>query len=211
MNDPILLYVTYIIVGIAGIWAPFRWKQSSKAQRALIIIVFVWFLSDYAEYLLAYFSIHNLWLITLSNLIEFNLNILIFYYLKSDRRAKAILIMTGLAFTAFWIIAKFTFEPFTDFGVYTAAISRLFQILISITILFELLNESNVQIRDDFRFWFVSGTLIYSAGSIILHAFFMEIMKIPLELFKLVWHINLVLNIICILLYARGLLCKTTQ
>jgi hypothetical protein len=211
MNDPILLYLAMIVIGIVGIWAPFRWSKSSNAQKALIILLVEWFVSAYVEFIIPYLQMRNLWLVTLSNLVEFNLSIAIFSYLKEKRHQKTILRITAVSFTVFWIIAKFTIEPISELGIYSASVSRLIEILVSVSIFFDLLKDGEAHMKDDFRIWFVSATLIYSTGSILLDAFFMEIIKIPLQIAESLWNINSVLNIITIMLFARALLCKNMQ
>lgn len=211
MNDPILLNVTLVVIAAVGIWAPFRWKGSAKAQKVLILFVVEMFVTGFAEVILSYFYMPNLWLISLSTWVEFILIVIIFYYLKTKKRDKFLLLLAGGSFTLFWLISKLTFEPMSVIGNYTSVVARLLQIYMSVSVLFDILKDTDVHLKNDPRIWVASGIIIYSTGSLLLFILFMDIVKISLELFKLVWHINFILNIVSDLLYARGIWCKKTQ
>jgi hypothetical protein len=73
------------------------------------------------------------------------------------------------------------------------------------SIFFDILKDFNVPLKNDPRIWFASGIIIYSTGSLLLCILFMEIAKLPIEFFKAIWRINLILNIVSELLYARGI------
>jgi hypothetical protein len=211
MNNPFLLNVLLVVSTVIAVWAPFRWTQSTKAQRFLIVFVVEMFVALLVENILIYFHRHNLWLISLSTLVEFILIAIIFYYLKENKRDKYFLILAGASFTILWLISKLTFEPLSTFNSYTSVVARLLQISISVSIFFDILKDSNVSLRNDPRIWFASGIIIYSTGSLILCILFMEIAKFPIALFKAIWHINLALNIISEFLYARGIWCRVVS
>ena len=86
MHDPFLLNALLVVTAVIAVWAPFRWKQSTKAQQFLIIYVIEIFIIEFVEVLLTYFHRHNLWLISISTLVEFILIVIIFYYLKINER-----------------------------------------------------------------------------------------------------------------------------
>ena len=198
MHDPFLLNALLVVTAVIAVWAPFRWKQSTKAQQFLIIYVIEIFIIEFVEVLLTYFHRHNLWLI-------------IFYYLKINEREKSFLLFTGVSFIIFWLISKFTFEPLSTFNSYTSVVARLFQISISVSVFFDILKDPNVRLKNDPRIWIASGIMIYSTGSLILCILFLEIAKLPLEVFKTIWQINLFLNIVSEFLYARGIWCRVTH
>jgi hypothetical protein len=211
MHDPFLLNALLVVTAVIAVWAPFRWKQSTKAQQFLIIYVIEIFIIEFVEVLLTYFHRHNLWLISISTLVEFILIVIIFYYLKINEREKSFLLFTGVSFIIFWLISKFTFEPLSTFNSYTSVVARLFQISISVSVFFDILKDPNVRLKNDPRIWIASGIMIYSTGSLILCILFLEIAKLPLEVFKTIWQINLFLNIVSEFLYARGIWCRVTH
>jgi len=211
MNSLFLLNALLVVAAVIAVWSPFRWKKSIKAQRFIIIFVIEMFVALCAENILIYYHRHNLWLISLSTLVEFVLILLIFYHLKINEREKSFLFLAGVSFIVFWLISKLTFEPFSIFNSYTSVVARLFQISISVSILFDILRDSNVYLKNDPRIWFASGIIIYSTGTLLLCILFMEIVKLPIEFFKAIWQINLFLNIVSELLYARGIWCQVQQ
>jgi hypothetical protein len=208
MNNPLLANVLIIVTTIVAVWAPFRWKRSTIAQQFIIVFVVELFITVIVEHILAYFHQHNLWLISLSTLIEFVLTVIIFYHSKNKKQQKVIVFMIGTCYFIFWVISKFTFEPISIFNSYTSIVARLLQIFMAISILFDILKDSNISLKHDYRIWFASGIIIYSAGSFMLCIFFMDLAKLPIELFKTVWHINMALNIVSELLYARAIWCQ---
>jgi hypothetical protein len=210
MNDLILRNATLVVMAVIAVWAPFQWKQSTKAQRFLIIFVIEMFVVGFVEVMLSYFHRHNLWLISLSTLAEYILIVIIFYYLKTKERDKSLLLLVGVSFILFWLISKLTFEPFSTFNGYTSVVARLLQIFISVSILFDILKDPNVRLKNDPRIWIASGIITYSTGSLLLCILFMEILKISPQLIKALWPINWILIIVSDLLYARGIWCQTT-
>jgi hypothetical protein len=211
MNDPILLNLTLVVMAVIAMWAPFQWKQSTKAQRFLIIFVIEMFVIGFVEVMLTYFHKHNLWLISFSTLAEFILIVIIIYYLKKKEREKSFLLYAGVSFILFWLISKLTFEPFSTFNSYTSVVARLFQIFISVSIFFDILKDTNVHLKNDPRVWIASGIIVYSTGSLLLCILFMEILKISPRLIMALWPINWILVIISDLLYAWGIWCRVTR
>ena len=208
MNSYFLLNTLLVVATVLALWAPFQWKKSTKAQRFLIIFVVEMFATLCAENILIYYRRHNLWLISISTLVEFILIVIIFYHLKINKREKSILFIACVSFVIFWLISKLTFEPLSTFNSYTSVVARLFQIFISVSIFFDILKDSNLSLKNDPRIWFASGIIIYSTGTLLLCLLFMEIVKLQIAFFKAIWQINLILNIVSELLCARAIWCQ---
>jgi hypothetical protein len=208
MNISILWNATLLVVAVVALWSPFQWKKSTTAQRFLIVLVVEVFIAAFVEVVLVYFKRHNLWVISLSTLVEFVLIALIIYHLKIKESEKTYILFAGAGFIIFWIVSKLTFEPFSVFNSYTSVVSRLFQIVISVSLLFDILKDTSVRIKNDSRIWIASGIIIYSTGSLLLCILFMEILKVSPQLIKALWPINWILVIISELLYARAILCR---
>jgi hypothetical protein len=208
MNISILWYATLIVVAVVALWSPFQWKKSTRAQRFLIVLVIEVFVAAVVEVILVYFKRHNLWVISLSTLMEFILIALIIYHLKIKESERTLVLLAVVGFVVFWIVSKFTFEPFSVFNSYTSVVSRLFQIVISVSLLLDILKDTGVGIKNDPRIWIASGIIIYSTGSLLLCILFMDILKISPQLIKTLWPINWILVIASELLYARAIWCQ---
>jgi hypothetical protein len=124
------------------------------------------------------------------------------------RQNQVMLVVCLSAFILFWIISKFTFEPFSRLDGWTASVSKILQITFSIFILVDIIKESDLVWTRDSRFWVGAGIIIYSAGSIFIFALFNKMLEISADRLRMVWHINWSLMIISYLFYARSFLCK---
>jgi hypothetical protein len=208
MRIPILFYITQLVKIIAALVGGFRYRNLPRSLKILEWVIIVGLVEVGVQWILASHKINNLWTAHLYTLFEFICVVLMYSAWMKERQNQVMLIVCLSAFILFWIVSKFTFEPFSRLDGWTAAISKILQITFSIFILVAIIKESDLVWTKDSRFWVGAGIIIYSAGSIFIFALFNKMLEISADRLRMVWHINWSLMIIANLFYARSFLCK---
>jgi len=208
MRIPILFYITQLVKIIAALVGGFRYRNLPRPLKILEWLIIVGLVEVGVQWIQASHHINNLWTGHLFTLFEFIFVVLMYSAWMKGRRNQLMLLVCLSAFILFWIVSKFTFEQFSRLDGWTAAVSKILQITLSIFILVDIIKESDLVWTKDSRFWVVAGIIIYAAGSIFIFALFNKMLEISVDRLKMVWHINWSLMIISYLFYARSFLCK---
>jgi hypothetical protein len=185
----------------------FRYRNLPRPLKFLEWLIIVNFIEMGVQWILASFNINNLWTAHYYTLIEIIFVAFMYSSWMKQKQYKLFLFLCLVGFIIFWIVSKFTFEPFSIADDGTATVSKIFQILFSAYLLVIVVRESEIIWTNDPRLWVVAGTII-SAGSIFLFALFTKMLQISHDRLKVVWLLNWILIIVSNLLYARGFLCK---
>ncbi len=156
------------------------------------------------------YHIRNLWVSQIFTLIEYVLILSTCYLWKSKKADKRILMIGMIVFIVLWIVSKFTFEPLYRDDTYTSAVSKIIQIIVAALVLFDVLQDTDVELKTDARLWVSSGVIIYSSGTLFLFALFNMMLETSSELIRTLWPINWILSIVFTLLLARGVWCRAT-
>jgi hypothetical protein len=208
MRIPIIFYITELVKIITALVGGFRYRNLPRPLKILEWLLIIGLVEVGAQWLLGSHHINNLWTGHLFTLVEFILVVLIYSAWMKERRNQVILVVCLSAFILFWIVSKFTFEPFSRLDGWTSAISKILQITLSVFILVDVIKESELVWTRDSRFWVGAGIIIYAAGSIFIFALFNKMLEISVDRLMMVWHINWSLMIISNLFYARSFLCN---
>jgi hypothetical protein len=208
LKRPLLLYGTIFVQTVIGVWALFFWKRSTFSQRCIIILLVEMSLSSIIEHVMGMYHIHNLWVMHISTLIEFLIIMTMFYGWKKTRTEKRLLILLSCAFVLIWSVSKIFLESFEQMDTYSYAVAQMIYIAFAVSLLFDVLKDSQTLAKHDSRLWIASGIIIYSTGTLLVVSLFNVIVTSMPQLFITVWHINWVLVIITALLYARGIWCQ---
>jgi hypothetical protein len=193
---------------IVAVWALLKWKTVQGAQRFLILLFVEIALSSVVCTVLGWSGRNNLWVIHIATLCDFIIEIGMFILWKKRKYEKRVLFIVGCLFVIVWLISKWTFEPMDKFDSYTSVISSVAELIIAITILFDVLRDAIPSLRMDPRVWVASGIIIYTAGALFILALFNEMLNISPDLIKKVWPLNWLLSFIGIILMARSLTCQ---
>jgi len=117
--------------------------------------------------------------------------------------------IAGLMYFVFWTI-DVSFSPFPkEFRENIDTVANAIALVTSVIILSQLIKYSKKSIVEYSVFWIAIGTLLYSAGTIIIFSFSNTILSMGINYFNMLWHINWGFTIIANVLYARSFWCKT--
>jgi hypothetical protein len=99
------------------------------------------------------------------------------------------------------IITDLTFEPLSESNAFMASISCVVHVFISLYVIISMYSEDHTLELSDYRFWFCSGILLYSMGSVLYFAFYHFLVSYQM------WVFHNICNVIAHLFYAMGFLC----
>lgn len=194
-----------------SIWALFQWKHSPIQIQILILFLVAATVIAVIESVMSFKNIHNLWVSHISTLMEYAL-LMSMYYMWKPRMINTHIIMIAIvAFFILWLVSKFTFESFNFLDTYTSTLAKITEIIVSALVLFDVLQDTNVELKTDARLWISSGVIIYSSGTLFLFALFNMMLDTSPDLIRTLWPINWILCIVFTLLLARGVWCKTAR
>jgi hypothetical protein len=193
------------IVGIVGL--------KKYRQFILPLRILEWYiiasLIDYCILdVMIYKNIHTYVIGQIFTVIELFLFSSIFYLWRTSKR-NGFLIWAGfVTYLLVWIIGKFTFEPITGWDNYTEPIAQLIQIGFGGWILLRILKETNIVLKEDIRFWVLSGIVLYAVATFLFFGFFTPMLISNRKLLKAIWSFNDLFIVIQYIFFLRAFLCK---
>jgi hypothetical protein len=109
-----------------------------------------------------------------------------FFFWKTKERDRILLALCVCLFVSFWLVSKFTFEPFSAFDSFTSTTAKMIYIVIATTVLFDIQKDSK---------------------TLLMFALFNVMLKESPNLVKTIWPFNWLIFIIANLFYARAIWC----
>jgi hypothetical protein len=208
MRLPWLYYIFVLVHIITAFVGGFRYKSLPRPLRPLVWLISISVVDSLGKWVLISYNIRTLWLSHYFTLLELILISLMYAaWTKQDNRKKTLYWCIG-AFFLFWIVGKFSFEPFSYPDDLTATISKVLQILFSLFILIDVNRESNIEWSNDPRMWIAAGIILYAAGTLLWYAFFEKMLQESPERLRQSYFLNWILLISSNLFYIRGFLCR---
>ncbi|HTP79487.1 MAG TPA: hypothetical protein VMM57_03675 [Bacteroidota bacterium] len=177
----ILLDVTIYSSLLPVIVAFLRLRSLNRDLKTFTGLITVYSISVFLQLYLGRASINNLWVAHFYNLIEFNTLAILFSDWVDGDWSKAVMRLSIVLFSFFWLLSKVFLERIDEPSVYTSTIAKLVLGLMSIYLLLGFAKETESLIIEDPRFWITASVLIASAGSITFFALRGVIAKLPPE------------------------------
>jgi len=203
-----LFYFLVFIQIVTAITGGIRYKYLPLPLKILEGLILVSVVEVFVQWILGTHHIHNAWTSHVYTLIEIVcISVIYFVWLKNDTYRFMLLVCLS-SFIVFWVVSKFTFEPFSMLDGWSASVSKIIQITFSVFILVEVIKENDIVWTDDPRFWVVASVIIYSAGILFWFALFNKMLSISPDRLRQVTSMNWILTSISYLLFARSFLCK---
>ncbi len=229
MKYPLLyycnLYSNLVPLGVGTVgWR--RLVDNPSGAVTLFVYIVLGTVTEVIVYWMAIHAYQNLWVLHLYQLMEFILLVLLFSTMQMETTFHAnnrfgILFLSPRtmwgtigAYTAFWLVSKWTFERWNQPSGYTLTISTLVFILLSLSMFYELLKRKGAggtPLLRTFQFWVTLGVLLYFTGSAVEYLTFPLLVKLPKDTFLNIWSLHWVINIVSNVSYAYAFLCLTSQ
>jgi hypothetical protein len=132
----------------------------------------------------------------------------VLYFWRTSKR-NGFLIWTGfVAYLLIWIIGKYTFEPIKGWDNFSEPIAQLIQIGFGGWILLGIIKETNIVLKEDIRFWVLSGIVLYAAATFFFFGFFTPMLVSNRKLLRAIWPLNDVFIVMQYIFFLRAFLCK---
>jgi len=211
MDRPILSYIMLAIEIAVAVLVLFRWKHVTNHLRLIVLLLIITPAIAITELWMGFNGIRNLWVAHIATLLEYVLILSTYYIWEPKIINKRILLICIISFIVLWMISKYTFESFNFLDIYTSIIAKIIEIITSALVLFDVLQDANIELKTDARLWISSGVIIYATGTLFLFALFNMMLDTSPELIRTLWPINWILSIVFTLLLARGVWCKATR
>lgn len=211
MKGPTLAYIatfTYLIPPMAAVS---RLGSLDRAMRVFFLYSLVSFLVVLTEYILGAKGINNAFISNYSDFIECVSFSIVYSISTEERRIKVVIRVLALLFICAWVVNKMYFETPGQINGQIAVVSRTFIIVISVLIIQTLLKNTNTLITNQPMFWVSAGSILYSAGVLVIFGLSNEIIKHSMAYFQIAWHINWSLIIVTNLMFTKGFLCRVKK
>jgi hypothetical protein len=155
----------------------------------------------------ASFHANNLWLLNIFMLIEAAVYLFICArWLHSEKLFRSVMVLFVLYFL-FWIYTTFVSGSFTEFNDKEKTLKGILLVLISGYLLIRISQEETIYLTRDYRFWVLSGILLYFLIGVIVFTTANYVLENHVKAMYYSWSIHSVINIISNLLFAYGFLC----
>jgi hypothetical protein len=131
------------------------------------------------------------------------------YYISVDSPSVRIMLKIGaVLFTLVWAVEKLLFTKPDELNSTLAMIAAVFLIVMSSVVLNVYLKSVAGKLTGEPLFWILTGT-IYSAGSFAVLGLSNELLSLGVTYFIMGWYINWILFLVSMLMFTKGLLCKS--
>lgn len=160
------------------------------------------------ELILSRLGIHTMFLINFYRLVEFECFSYLYYQRIERRGYKDILQIMGMLYFLLWML-DVSFNPFPkEYGESINAGTNILLIAGTLFVFFNIFYNSKILISEYSLFWIGIGGIIYWTGTIIIFTMGNEILKMGLNYFDALWHINWIFTIIANICFMRSFWCK---
>ncbi|MCX6134399.1 MAG: hypothetical protein NTU47_11355 [Ignavibacteriales bacterium] len=208
MNLPIMAQVavwSIFVPALLGLW---RYRRLDRPMRLFAAFSMVGVINVVLEFVLGRLGVNNYFLSDLYFLLTV-LFLGFFYHISiSAPRARRFLAVSSGLYLALWILHKLFFADPNKMSSELAMITAIFLVAMSIVTFSAFLKTSTSTLPQRPLFWVLGGTIVYYSGSFAVMGLSNELLKLGISYFETAWHINWILIVVSMLMYAKGFLCK---
>ncbi|MGA3287055.1 MAG: hypothetical protein ABSD46_06495 [Bacteroidota bacterium] len=208
---PILAFVALFSTAIPILAGIYRLGSIDRAMKILIVyLIFAFSIDIVTMWLIKGYWV-NLGLMHIYFLIEYMFIMSIIFFWQESPKMKRLFQTLLLLYMLFWIIAKFTFEPFNGLYSLTTSVSQVLLALGAGYTLFVVMGNRVQPLISHQRFWVLLSFVLFYAGTLTFYALLGIFLHYPTEDMFLAVSINWSLRILFNILLTIGFLCPRTQ
>ena len=204
----IAIYTTQAFVCVVGFIGIKRYAQLVLSLRIVEWYIISSVVIDCVQDVMVYREIHTYWLGQCFNVVELLLFTCIFYLWRTSKRNGFLILGGFLIYFFIWTIGKFSFEQFTGWDNYSQPISQLIQIGFGGWILLRIMKETNIVLKEDIRFWVLSGIVLYAVATFFFFGLFTPMLMSNRKLLRAIWPLNDAFIVMQYSFFLRAFLCK---
>ena len=186
----VAMYAAEVFVCIVGVIGLKKYKLFPLPLRILEWYIIGSMIDSCVLDVMVYKKLHTYLMWQSFAVFELLLFSCIFYTWRTSRR-NGLLIWGGFAvYLLIWMIGKFSYEPITGSDNYSQPIAQLVQIGFGSWLLLGMLKETNIVLKEDIRFWVLSGIVLYAAGTFSVFGFFTPLLISNRKILRAIWPLN---------------------
>jgi hypothetical protein len=207
----VAMYAAQVFVCAVGLIGLKRYRKLAFPLQILEWYIIYSILEDFVVDILIYKKIHTYILGQCYAIVELLLFSMIFYSWRTSRRSGFLIWLGFLIYLFIWIVGKFTFEPITGWDNYSEPVTQLIQICFGGWLLLGILKESNIVLKEDVRFWVLSGIVLYAVATFFFFGLFTPMLITDQKLLLAIWPLNDAFLVMQYVFFLRAFLCKPTR
>jgi hypothetical protein len=207
MQIPVFAYIATSSYLVPVTFGFVRYRNLNKAMKFFLACCLASALGLLAQFVLGRMRINNLFVINWASLFETSL--LGLSLASAAERARARTLYTAIVgtYVVFWIAVYFMDRESGGINTLFMIFSRLVVIALSVHFLYSMTTRFDVNLAAAPMFWVVSGSILYSTGTLFILGFGNELISYGSTFFLAAWHINWALMLISNIMFARGFSC----
>ena len=186
-------------------WA--RRSLFGREEKVLFLFVVIGMVTEFVTYFMVLRKINTLWVLHVHHLLEFVMLMLILGNWQDQRAIHRLALLSIPVYTVFWIVSLFTIESFCGPATYTHNVAGALLVILAAITLYNLMNESEIEVYRELRFWAAAGVLIYFAGNTVLFLLFDRRALLRSQDALTVWKLHWVIDTFVNLSYTASFLC----
>lgn len=208
MKIPLFAHVAagfYFFPAAAGM---IRWKRLNMHLKLFALFCVYSIIHIIAEFILGRLGIANQFLSNIYRLLQIECIFFLYHHWLQDTVVKNGIKISALLYFIFWIFDTIA-HPFpNEFREPIAVVANILMLVSSLIVIENLFRTTQDSIFAHSVFWISSGLILYTAGTIVVLTMSNTILKMGIEYFNVLWHINWGFTIIANVFFTRSFLCK---
>lgn len=185
----------------------FRFKKLEGAIVLLAIYFLIVAGVETAGIILASMHKSNLALLNIFSLIEGIILLQVIRKLTNSPKAKIVLLLFMIVYILFWAYTTIFIISIDKFNTIENVLKGIFLILGSGFLLLQTSQNGELNLTQNWTFWFLAGILIYFSLTLVVYYSSSFVFNDNKSVMKLIWNINLIAVIIANSLFSYGFLC----
>lgn len=186
-----------------------RYNRLNSAMRLFTVFSVIGVVHIIIEFILGRLEIRNYFLLDIYHIVEVLFMTMIYHVSIPSPSVRKVLKIGAALFITIWFVDKLVFTKPDELNNTLAMITAVFLVVMSIIVLNVYLKTVANKLTEEPLFWILTGTIIYSAGSFAVMGLSNELLKLGVSYFVVGWHINWILFLVSMLMFAKGLLCNS--
>jgi hypothetical protein len=202
----ILLYTGIVSFTIPLVTGVKYFKRLDWGMKLLVLLMVAVGITEASTLILSSFLNKGYhWIHHIYFPIEYTLFALIFSkWIKKDIYAKSVLYSIPVV-VIFAVFNSLFLQTLNQLNSYAITLGLICYTIITLLVLYQIMNEDLGRILKNNKFWVSTGLLIFSAGDLAYFAFYPLVTK---HYLIAIWAIHAIFNIIVHIFYAIGIICQ---
>ncbi len=201
----IAVWIT-LLPAFVGVW---QYRSLDRPMKLFVIFCVLGAINVVSEVVLSRMNVTNFFLSDIYMLLAVPFFGVVYYHSVMASSVRVFLKYCSVLFVLIGAIQELFFADHSELNSVLAMITAIFLVIMSIVTFNAFVRSTSSDLRREPIFWILTGTIVYYAGTFAVMGLGRNLMDLSLSLFVVAWYVNWILIIASMLMYSRGLLCKS--